>query len=382
MSLAQRSVDNPVAVNLFMWLIILGGLYYAITLEREMFPSFEPEQITLRVVQPGAVPEDLARSVTRLLERGLQGVDGVERITSRVTEGLSATTIEVQDGFDRTEVLNDVRGEVDRVAGDLPVDAEEPVLEAARPFFPVIGVVVNGDVDPHHLDRVALDVRDGLLDLPGVNRVLITGRRKKEIHVTVSPERLEEYELTFEELGQTLRGLNLDAPGGTLEGDRGNVGVRTLGERRRALALESQVIRRGLDGSTLRLSDLGAVSETFEDRVEDGRFEGKPAVLLTVFKTPEEDALEIAAAVKAYVAKNDGLLGGAVGLGTVTDLSRFIEQRLDLMIRNAKWGLLLVAIALALFLELRVAFWVALGMPISFLGTFALMEWWGSSINL
>ena len=102
MSLAQRSVDNPVAVNLFMWLIILGGLYYAITLEREMFPSFEPEQITLRVVQPGAVPEDLARSVTRLLERGLQGVDGVERITSRVTEGLSATTIEVQDGFDRT----------------------------------------------------------------------------------------------------------------------------------------------------------------------------------------------------------------------------------------------------------------------------------------
>ncbi|HGY91248.1 MAG TPA: efflux RND transporter permease subunit [Planctomycetes bacterium] len=382
MKLSRFSVNNSVAVNLLMWLIIIGGLYKAFTLRKELFPDFEPEQISLRVVVPGTSPEELEDSVTRRFEREIRDVDGVRRMTSRITEGLSSTIIEVQRGFDRQDVLNDLRGEVDRVTPELPSDAEEPELNLVRPYFPVISVVVHGPVDEHRLEATATKVKDDLLDLPGINRVQMTGRRRREIHITVLPQKLEEYGLTFESVGQVLQGLNIDAPGGTLEGDRGNVGVRTVGERDRALLIEQFVVKSAADGPALRLGDIARVEETFEDRVESGSFAGEPAVLLTVFKAPEEDALRIAATVKDFVASRGKRRGGALTMNTVTDLSRFIAQRLDLMLRNARWGLLLVVLALALFLEIRVAFWVALGMPISFLGTFVLMDWMGASINL
>ena len=382
MNLSSFSVKNPVAVNLMMWLIIGIGTYYAFNLVRQFLPNSEPEQIGVNVIYPGATPAEIEKAITRRLERELEGVDGVEEIESRIFEGLSTTILTLDDGADRNTVLSDIRGEMDSVTPELPEDAEEPELELLRPYFPVISVVVHGDVSEERLHDAAVEVKDDLLDLPGISRIVVTGQRAREIHAEILPERLEEHGLTFEEVGRELSALNLDAPGGTLKHGAGNVGVRTMGEEESALGIEELVVKSYPDGTTIRLRDIARVRATFEDRIERGRFWGRPAVLVTIFKTPEEDALQISSTVKEYVADHPTRFGGAITLGTTTDLSRFIEQRLDLMLRNAKWGLILVALMLALFLELKVAFWVAVGLPISFLGTFIAMRLFGLSINL
>ena len=382
MNLPRASVRNPVAVHLFMWVLIGAGVYYAFNLTREMFPNSSPEQILVAVPYPGATPEEVEKAVTRRIEREIDDVADVEKIESSVLEGVSRTIITVEDGADPAVVLNDIRGEVDRVKPELPQDTEDPEVTLVRPFFPAIAVIVHGDVSERRLHEAARRVRDDMLDIAGVSLVAATGMRDREIWIEVHPRELEEYGLTFDEVGRTVSSGNLDLPGGQIKGRGGNVGVRTVGEEDDVRDIETLILRGGRDGTAVRLMDVAKVKDTFEDVVEFGRFAGKPAVQLTVFKTPEQDAVDISQAVKDYVAKNDGMFEGAVSMSTTLDLSRFVEQRIDLMLRNAKWGIILVLITLAIFLDLRVAFWVGIGLPISFLGTFVAMYFLGATINL
>ncbi|MHC4342951.1 MAG: efflux RND transporter permease subunit, partial [Planctomycetota bacterium] len=209
----------------------------------------------------------------------------------------------------------------------------------------------------------------------------LSGVRDREIWVEVRPEALEEHGVTFEQVGRVLQESNLDLPAGQLKARSGNIRVRTLGETGRAAELADMQVKSLPDGTALRFGELAAVRETFADNVERGRFMGKRAALVTVFKTPEEDAVRIAKAVKKYV-KRPAPFGDAIELTATRDLSRFIRQRLDLMVRNAHLGLLLVILVLAVFLELRVALWVAVGLAVSFLGTFLAMMLLGETINL
>jgi len=382
LNLPRFSVRNPVAVNLLMWFIIAAGIYWWFHLVREFFPNAESEMVFISVIYPGATPEEVEKSVTRRIEREIENVDDVKEITSRVLEGITVVQVAMEEGADRQQVLNDLRSEIDKVKPDLPDGAQDPEIKEMRPTLPVIGVVVYGDVSEESIRESAKDLRDELLDLPLVTEVVLSGIRDREIWVEVKPEKLEEHQLTFEEVGRAMAGANLDLPGGLLKSDQGNVRVRTLGEKNRAVDIETLIIRSREDGTAIRLRDVAVVRETFEDRVERGRFAGKPAALVTVFKTPEQDAIRISKAVKKYVADHPTRLGGAVTLEVTTDLARFIEQRLDLMKRNARVGIIMVLLALAFFLDLRVAFWVGVGLAVSFLGTFLLMHVMNASINL
>jgi multidrug efflux pump subunit AcrB len=382
LNIARLSVRNPVAVNLLMIFVIVSGAYYWVDLVREFFPNSEAEQVFVTIPYPGATPEEVEKSVTRRVERELDSVEDVEEIESKVLEGLTIIQLSLESGADRQRVLNDVRTEMDKVKPDLPDGAEDPEISEVRPTVPVVGVVVHGDVGESSLRDVARDIRDELLDLPDITRIVMSGVRDREIWAEVQPERLDEYGLTFEEVGRAIAGGNLDLPGGQLKAAEGNVRVRTMGEEDRAKEIESLIVRSRADGTAVRLRDVARVRETFEDRVELGRYDGRPAVLITVFKTPEQDAIDIAGRVKQFVADRPQRLSGAVDLSITSDLSRFIEQRLDLMKRNARVGLILVLVALALFLDLRVAFWVAVGLPIAFLGTFTAMHFLGATINL
>ncbi len=382
MNLARFSVRNPVTVNLLMWFIIIAGIYWWFNLVREFFPNAVPEMVAITVPYPGATPEEVEKSVTRRIEREIENVDEVKEITSRVLEGVTVIQVRLEDGADRQRVLNDLRSEIDKVKPDLPDGAEDPEIKEMRPTLPVIGVVIFGEVSERSLRDAARKLRDDLLDLPLVTEVVLSGIRDREIWAEVWPEKLEEHQLTFEEVGRTMAMANLDLPGGQLKSRQGNVRVRTVGEKNRASELEGMVIRSREDGTAIRLRDVAEVRETFEDRVERGRFSGRPAALVTVFKTPEQDAVRISKAVKKFVADNPTRLGGALELEVTTDLARFIEQRLDLMTRNARLGIILVLFALAFFLDLRVALWVGVGLAISFLGTFMLMHVFNASINL
>ncbi len=382
MNLPRFGVRNPVPVNLLMWAIIVAGAFAWRSLVRELLPNFEPEQAVISVAYPGATPEEVEKAVVLPIEREIEGVEGVDEVSSEVLEGVAAVRVEMERDANRDRVVAELRNRMDRVRPDLPDGAEEPEISELRPFLPVISVMVVGDVPEERLADVVEDVRRELLDLPEITEVTVSGVRDREIWIELRPERLEEEGLTFAEVGRVVAAQNVDLPGGQVEGARGNVRVRTVGERDRARELERLVVRARPDGTALRLGDVATVRDTFEDTVERGRFGGRRAANVTVFKTPEQDAVTIAERVKAYVAERPTRLGGALELRPYSDLSRFVVQRLDLMISNAKWGFLLVCLCLALFLDLRVAFWTAVGLPVAFLGTFVVMKLMGQSVNM
>ncbi|MFV1957925.1 MAG: efflux RND transporter permease subunit [Planctomycetota bacterium] len=424
MNLPRLSVRNPVAVNLLMWAVVAAGAWSWFHLTREFFPRTSSEKILITVPYPGATPEDVEKSVTRPIEREIENVEDVDRIEARVFEGLTLLTVELAEGADRTRVLEDLRAELDRVKPNLPDGAEEPEIAEARPRIPAIALVLHGTVPEGVLHDAVIRVRDDLLDLDEVSTVVIGGFRDREILIEILPERLETEGLTFEEVGRAVTRGNLDLPGGQLKG-RTNIRVRTLGEEQRAHRIETLPIRARPDGSMILLRDVAVVREGFEDKVVRGSFrlgegwrhragagraqeagagraqeagagraqeavspnEERPeaaerrAASLTVFKDPEQDAIEIADAVKAYARAHPTMAGGTIEVTVTTDIARFIEQRLDLLKRNARTGLLFVLLTLAVFLELRIAFWVMVGLLVSFAGTFLLMGIVGLTIN-
>lgn len=383
MNLPSLSVRNPVAVNLLMVAVVLGGLYCGLTLTREFFPTFETNLISVTVPYPGATPDEIEKSVTLPIERGLQELRDVKHVRSTIAEGVSTTIVELQhDAADPDQILNDVRGHFDRVRPDLPDGVEDPVVSMVEPLIPVLAVVLYGDITENKLRDSAIDVRDELQTISGVARIAVSGIREREIWVEVQPDALEAHGLTFGEVGRTIAAGNLDLPGGQVKSRNGNIRIRTKAETDQAVELERLQIRSRRDGVATRLSQLAGVRETFQDRVIRGRYEGKRAVQLVVFKSEEGDALDIAGEIKRYVADNPTIRDGAISLTTTLDLSRFIEQRLELLSRNALWGLLLVGITLAIFLDARVAFWVAAGLPISLCGTLIVMAIWGITVNL
>ncbi len=433
MSLPRFSVNNHVLVNMGMIVVLVVGGFFSQTLIREMFPETRPNKLAIVAVYPAVQPQELEKAVTIKVEEAVRDVEGVEKVDSSVSSGLSNTTLSLFNDVDDVDVvLQEVKNEIDAIE-DLPDDLEKITVTKFEPKLPVISVAIFGDGDEADLKRAARSMRDDLLTLPGVSDVEIGGTRDDEISVEVRPERLLEYNITFDEVAAAIRETNVDISGGQLKGDRTSRAVRTLGEKSRGVDLESLVVRSEPDGRELLLSDVAYVRDAFVESDLESYFNAKPAVNCVVYKTKSQDAIQIATLVKAYVAGKqnapfdahgfDGarskpwyvrpftMIGAGLSWGVTkvtgkadpatvyeesrnnplphgfevalhTDLARFVEGRLDLMTRNGKTGLLLVLISLNLFLNWRVAFWAALGLPVSLFGTFIVMWVFGLSLNL
>ncbi|RME03291.1 MAG: efflux RND transporter permease subunit [Planctomycetota bacterium] len=382
MNLPKFSVQNPIAANLLMVAILAGGTYFWMTMVREFFPPLEPEKLFISVAYPGASPLEVEKNVTKPIEEEVKNLSNIEKITSRILEGATSVELSLSPGANRNKILNDVRAAVDRLKPRLPKDAQDPEISEQRPFVPVIAVVLFGNVSENSLKTEAKRLKDYLTSFPDISEIHIAGVRRKEIWIEVPPKSLAKHHLSFAEMAKAIERSNLDLPGGQISTPLGNIRIRTKGEKNLAYQLENIIVQAGPKGENLRLLSLAKVRQTFEDKVEKGRFQKKRAAILTIFKTPEQDALRIAKIVKNYVKQHPPLHGGAISLAYITDLSRFIQQRLELMTRNAKMGLILVLASLALFLHWRLAFWVAMGIPVSFMGTFIVMHLMGESINL
>ncbi len=414
MSLPSFSVRNPVMVNMLMVVIIVAGMIFAFTLQREMFPESRPGKLLLSAVYPGIQPADVEKAVTIKIEESVRGIEGIERVESQVGEGITLTSLTVSQSVDDIDALmQEVRNEVDAIP-DLPADVEKVSLRKVEPRLPVISIAIYGDASESALKEAARKLRDDLLRLPGVSRVQIDGTRDDEIYIDVRPARLLQYDITFEEVAAAIRASNVDISGGQLKGERSTIAVRTMGEEQQAVQLENIVVRSDASGRRILLTDVAEIFDGFVDRDLDGLFNGKPFVNCVVFKADAEDAVQISAVVKTYVAARSGqpYTGPSAGLSSAqsmlgrpdlfqiyeqhratpfpevftyrlhTDIARFVESRLDLMVRNGKSGLLLVLGSLLLFLNWRVALWVASGMVVAFLGTFIMMWALGASLNL
>ncbi len=433
MSLPRFSVQNHVLVNVLMCVILVAGMIFAFTLRREMFPESKPDQILVLVVYPGVEAEQIEKAVTIKIEEAVRDLSEIEKIESSVSENLSQTVLTLYNSVRNVDaVVQEVRNKIDALS-DLPEDIESVTVEKLEPRLPVISVAVYGPADEATRKAAARAVRDDLLLLPGISDVELSGIRDDEISVEVRPDKLIEYDVTFQEVADAIRQTNLDVSGGELKGTRSNVTVRTLGEELRGEDLSDIVVRTTADGREVRLKDLATIRDGFVESDVESYFNGQPAAHCVVYKTREQDAIQISQLVKAYVYGKQGrpfdpyglqaarrkpwylrpfavvwaqlgrtlsILSGRpdyqeyyersratplpynVQLALHTDLARFIEGRLDLMLRNGRNGLLLVLLSLILFLNWRVAFWAAVGLPVSFLGTFIVMWAFGATINL
>ena len=373
--------SNGVVANLLMVVILVGGALSLPEIRKEVFPEFSTDLISVSVVYPGAAPEEVEEGICIRIEESVQSLAGVKRITSTASEGMGIVNVEILEGTDARELLDDVKGRVDAIS-TFPEEAEQPVIQEFIVRNQVINIAVSGPADERTLKRVAEQVRDEVVSLPGITQAELSSARPYEVSIEVSEEALLRHGLSFDQVAQAVRRSSLDLPGGSVRTEAGEILLRTksqayVGEEFRQLTLLSRP-----DGTRVLLGDVARVVDGFAETDQVARFDGQPAILVQVFRVGRQSALEIAAAVREYVKQKQLQLPEGLTLTTWKDDSRILRSRLDLLIKNGLAGLALVVLTLTLFLRVGLAFWVSLGIPISFMGCLLALPHLDVSINL
>lgn len=374
--------NNRVAANVIMIVLILGGfLMLATSVKQEVFPEVEIETVIINVPYPGASPEEVEQGVILAVEEAVRGLDGVKEVRGTASEGVAVVAVELLVGADKDRALNDVKSAVDRVTS-LPEDAERPVISLATNRRQVISLALYGDVDELVLHDLAEDVRFDLLEHPDVTYVDVGGTRPLEISVEVPQRELREHNLTLGAVAQSIRQASVEIPGGGVKTQAGEVLLRTTERRDRGAEFGDIVLRSRPDGSALRVSDVARIEDGFKELDQSSYFNGQRAVMVNVYRVGDQTPIEVAAAVHEYADTLEGELPPGVSAATWNDSSEVYEDRIDLLARNAKVGLMLVLLILGLFLEPKLAFWVTLGIPISFAGSLLFLPAADVSINM
>ena len=372
---------NPVAANLMMLIIMAGGLVAASTITLEVFPEFELDVITIDVNYLGAAPQEVEQAICVRIEEALQGVEGITQISSTASEGRGSVRVELELGADTRKVIDDIKSRVDAI-DTFPDETEQPTVREATSRRGVIDVAVSGDTDELTLKVLAERVRDELAAIPEITQVEVNNARPYEISIEVSEAMLRRHGLSFDQVADAVRQSSLDLPGGSVKSDNGEILLRTRGQAYRGAEFESLVLWTRPDGSRIVLGDVAEVVDGFADTEQFARFDGHPAVLISVFSTGEQGAIEIANAVRDYVERAQATLPAGVGLTTWQDQATLLDDRLSLLLRNGASGFVLVFLVLAFFIELRLAFWVSLGIPTAFLGALWLVPSLDVTLNM
>ena len=289
--------------------------------------------------------------------------------------------MELLVGYDIRKVLDDVKAGVDAIE-TFPEEAEKPIVHELTSRFQVINVAVAGDTDLATLKRIGEQVRDGLTALPEISQALLLNVPPYEISIEVSDEALRRWGLTFDRVAEAVRQFSVDLPGGSVKTDNGEILFRTKGQAYSGDEYKNLPLLTRPDGTRIYLRDVATVIDGFEDLAVSARFDGKPAVLVKVFRVGDQNAISISQAVQDYVERASASAPNGIEIFTWHNSARYLESRIALLVKNALTGLLLVFVVLALFLRMRLAFWITLGIPVSFLGAIALMPTFGVSINM
>ena len=364
-------VHNKVAANLLMMILVAGGIIALPQLYLEEFPEVKVEAVQIRIPYLGAAPQEVESAVCIRVEEALEGTEGVDTVRSTASEGMCSIIAELVEGVDISKTANDIRSKVDAI-DSFPAETERPITYEITVTATVLQLVVFGDTSEQGLKSLTQTIRDDIAALPGVSQVDITFSRDYEISIEVSEQNLRQYQLTLESIGQLIRANSLDLPGGSVDTAAGELLIRTQGQAYRQQEFEDIIIRANPDGSRLLLGDIADVKDAFVDTNMSARYNGKPAMSIVVSRVGVEDTIEIANTVKAYIDRVQPTLPEGMELQIWKDESADLTDRLEVLVKNARSGLILVMIVLALFLQFRLALWVAAGIPIALLGTLAL----------
>ena len=373
-------IANPVAANLLMLLLLVGGALSALNLRSQVFPTISPGTVVVTVPFPGATPAEVEEGITRRVEEAVLGIDGVKRVTSNASENVGIITIETNDFADRDAVKDDVESAVDRLSDFPPENAEKPVVVAPKPTGGVVTLAVVGDVGETALRRAAEEIERDLLSQRGVSLVSLEGARDYEISIEIDEATLRRYGLSFDEVATAVRRSSLDLAGGSITSRSGEILLRTNQKRQSGEEFESIVVRTQPDGSTITLADVATIRDGFVREQLTNLYNGQPAVFIRVSRAEAEDVLAVKEAVDGFLAGYAPSPG--IEIVELRDETRLLRERVNLLLRNGAFGFALVFLFLVLMLDLKLAVWVSVGIATAFMGGFLVFGALGVSITM
>ena len=375
-------VNNSVASNLMMFFIILSGAATIPLLNMEVFPDIEVDIINVTAIYPGATPSDVENAVCVRIEERLQGLDGVKKISSTASENVGSVNVEILSGQDVTEMLDRVKAEVDAI-DNFPEGVERPTTKQFITSQANITVAVGGEMDELTLTNLTEEVKDEIDALPGVTYSSFVAKKDKEISIEISEKTLRKYDLTLSQISRAIQSLSIDIPSGSIENINGEILIRAQGQGYTVDYFSSIPIISDPSGSIVRLGEISELNDAFSiDYDLEFLFNSQPSNLITVYRVGDQNSIDISSQIKDYVEKKQKILPEGIHITAFDDEARLLVGRIETMTKNAYQGLLLVVIVLALFLKPKLAFWVSLGIPISFMGGFWFMPALDLSINM
>ena len=373
---------HPTAANLLMLFLLVVGLASLPTLERETFPEFAPQEVQITVAYPGASPEDVERTICQRIEDAIDQVNDVEEIICRSSENNAIATVKMNEDGIFAQFMDEIKTEIDAI-DNFPVQAEIPVITQLGRTDHVVSIAVIGPMTFPDLKEYADQLKDKLQRMPLVSQILLKGFFDHQIQIKIKAEVLQQHGVRISDIANTLAKQNIDLPAGVIETPQRNYLIRFKNQNRTAHELSHLAILASRDGGgEILLSDIATIVDTFELDEEKIVFNGKRAGLLEIYKTKSEDTLRVFDAVNAFVKREQEMAPPDVRLTLTNNNSSVVRARLQILVSNGLQGLLLVFIVMWLFFKFRFAFWVAMGLPVSFLGGLFIMSILGQSINM
>lgn len=363
---------NPVAANLLMIFILVGGILTAFSIRKQMFPQFESPWLSIQAVYPGAAPQEVEEGITIKVEESMEGLEGIKRLITYSNRGFSQTWIQVQEGYNPQEVLDEVKMQVDSISS-FPVGMERPVVRYEKFEQEVMWMSLSGSLSNAELKELGNTLHDEMLALPGVNLLSFFSGLNYEIGIEVSPDKLREYGLTFRDISSAVRAFSANMSAGQIRSDNGYISMRVENQAYRGHEFENLPLKTLEDGAQIFLRDVATVKDGFEEGLQFSKYNGKNSLTFELRASKDQDITRVADTVKKYLADRNKTLPADVQIEPFIDLTYYLDGRLNMMIENMIWGGLLVMLMLALFLRVRLAFWVMMGLPVSFLGAFLFM---------
>jgi len=374
-------VNNPVAANLLMFLILIGGFFGAYGIGKEVFPSISVNYITVNMPYPGAGPKEVEEQIVVRIEEAIYNLEGIKSLSSEARKGRGSVTVEVDTNYEMTKMLNDIKSRIDAIT-TFPGDAERPIVTELVEREEVIRIALFGDAEERVLKEYGERIRDDLAAMRDIDFVEVWGVRQPQVDIELSEIDMRRYGLSFNDVVTAIRRTSLNLPAGTIRADSGDIQVQTRGQAYYEDDFNKIIVTSRGDGTEITIGDVAVVKDTFEERNSLTRFNGKTSIFLAISVGEDPDVMATTRAVKDYVATGASFLPDELQMDTWLDFSVLFEGRLSLLTKNAIGGLILVFIILMLFLSPQLALWVALGIGVAYMGALWILPGVGLTINM
>lgn len=363
---------NHVAANLLMWFIIVLGLYSAFTIKKALTPEVVSNLIQISQFYPGAAPEEVEQGIVQKIEEAIKDVESIKRIESRSYESNAQVNIEIFDNMDVNAALDEVKIAIDSIS-TFPEEAEKPIMSIAEMGIHTVQLQLHGNLNEYSSKQLAEKIKQELLINTEAAKIAIFGLRDYEITVEVPESQLRKYNLTLGEVATAIRNNSLNLPAGSIRTDSGQILLRTKAQAYRQQGFEDILLLSSNDGVRVKLGDIATIKDAFVETDGFATFNNSPSAALVVYAVGDQDVISVGSSVKDYVEKRRASLPEGVKLDYWADTTYYLDSRLNMMLKNLLMGVLLVFFILAFFMELKIAFWVMLGLPLCFLGAFILL---------